>query len=437
MKIPKILAEKGVTEHDVLESNSNTYTPGFMQIYLRRSFPGKIKDMEDVQAQGSFLHEYIHYLQNITTPWGLYSSMVTYLRMVDTFKYIQETDVDIELPLTLDYGAKACRESEILSLGNGTNPFEEVPGSHVIDRSKKIVWHRNIKEIQGKKYQYIDLDIHCLDAEKHVRLGAFMIKESMAAMYQMQYDHTATHPDNDLPYNLIKIIAEQSFPNICNDDKKLITICYLSLFSLSPAVVLLEQLDFANQNPDIPSKVLLDDFIEKSKISINGADLVPVKVFFEDLVNRFEHILSKSLLQELDYIHESLSRIRLSKGVVPIIDTLYDSNFGEGTIQDLLDYVGVPYIYTINHEYHYPESVKTPGAPSNDMVSLIGMHAIYNYIVFPNEYRCCPLRYMCLNTDFDKDECFDAPWLGHECVMTVMGKLIGLDKKTIRWKKEC
>ena len=41
------------------------------------------------------------------------------------------------------------------------------------------------------------------------------IKESMAALYQMLIDETATHEEFDLPYNLIKIIAEQHFSARC------------------------------------------------------------------------------------------------------------------------------------------------------------------------------------------------------------------------------
>lgn len=32
-----------------------------------------------------------------------------------------------------------------------------------------------------------------------------------------------------------------------------------------------------------------------------------------------------------------------------------------------------------------------------------------------------------------KNECFDAPWEGHECTMTVMGKSIGIKPGKLIW----
>ena len=433
MKIPESILASGLTEQDVWQTLSNTYTPGFMQMHLRVHFTGLFKDMLSKEDQGSFFHEYVHYLQNLTTPWGLYTSMVCYLEMVDTYKFIQESTEPILLPLSIDFGEVANRKKEIIRIGNGQNPFRSVLGSLVIDRTQKIVWHRQLKDIGGKKYPYIILEIPCMDNIKSVNFGAYIIKESMAAMCQMLYDQSATHPEHDLPYNLVKILAEQSFPNIADDNKKLISICYLSLFSLSPAEVLFDQLDYANNNPHISGTELLEKFVSESRITINGKSGVSVVDFFEDIANRFEKILSSSLGLGLDYIHEAISRVRLSKGTCPIISAIYDESFGEDVIQGLIDHVGIPYIYTDYDEYHYPESVKEPGEASSDMVSLIGQHAIYQYMVHPNPYRCCPLYYMCKNSPFNKEECFDAPWKGHRCVMTVMGNHIGLDKKDIHW----
>lgn len=436
MKIPEFILASGVTEQDVWQTLSNAYTPGFMQMHLRVHFTGSFKDMLSKEDQGSFFHEYVHYLQNLSTPWGLYTSMVSYLEMVDTFKFIQESTEPISLPLSIDLSEEANRKEEIIRTGNGQNPFRSVYGSLVINRTQKIVWHRQMKDIGGKEYPYIVLDVPCMDTIKSVEFGAYIIKESMAAMCQLLYDPSATHPKYDLPYNLVKILAMQSFPNIADDNKKLIPICYISLFSLSPAEVLFNQLDYANRNPNISGLELFEKFVSESRIIINGTTSVGVVGFFEDIANRFERILSNSLRLELDYIHEAISRVRLSKGTIPILSAIFDESFGEDVIQDLIDHVGIPYIYTDYDEYHYPKPVKESGEASSDIASLIGQHAIYNYIVHPNPYRCCPLYYMCKNSSFHKDECFDAPWEGHQCVMTVMGNQIGLNKKDIHWSME-
>lgn len=433
MKLPDYLIEKGITEKEVLSVNSNTYTPGFMQIHLTVPFNGIFKDMVDVHHQGSFLHEYVHFLQNLTTPWGLYTSMVQYSVLVDTYAYIQR-ETDIKIPLIIDFDEKKREVMEIIRVGNGHNPFNCLIGSRHINRTIPIVWHRKLKKIGDKQYPYLVLDVPCDDAIKSIEFGAYMIKESMAAMYQMQFDPTATHDDNDLPYNIVKIIAEQSYPNIASDEKKLIAICYLSLFSLSPAEVLFEQLDYANTNPQLSGIELLERFVNESQICVNDNDYINVVDFYDDISRRFETVLQKNLQEELDYIHEAMTRSRLSNGIIPIISILYDTDMEEDDIQNLINFIGLPYIYTDYDEYHYPRSVKNENSASSDIIELIGSHALYNYLVHPNSLRCCPLRYMCKHSSFVKEECFDRPWLGQECIMTIMGSRLDLKSKNISWE---
>lgn len=169
---------------------------------------------------------------------------------------------------------------------------------------------------------------------------------------------SAKHEEYDVPYNLIKIFAEQHFPKIAADDKKLISICYISLFSLTPAQTLIDQLDFANRNPKYSGMELLEMFVNESTISINNNTKLSVVAFFDDIANRFEVTLAKSLRTPLDYIHEAISRVRLSGGIVPLVSALYAPNFDKDTVQTIIDHVGIPYVYTDFGEYYYPKSVK-------------------------------------------------------------------------------
>lgn len=47
-------------------------------------------------------------------------------------------------------------------------------------------------------------------------------------------------------------------------------------------------------------------------------------------------------------------------------------------------------------------------------------------------FRCCPLYYMCQGGEFEKVECFDAPWEGNECGFTIAGHF--LKEKKIFWE---
>jgi hypothetical protein len=48
-----------------------------LQIKLTNSFDGGLGRFSQKEL-GTFLHEYVHFWQNISTPWGLYMSIVQY-----------------------------------------------------------------------------------------------------------------------------------------------------------------------------------------------------------------------------------------------------------------------------------------------------------------------------------------------------------------------
>ena len=256
----------------------------------------------------------------------------------------------------------------------------------------------------------------------------------MAALYQMLIDETATHERYDLPYNLVKIIAEQHFSAIASDNIKLITICYISLFSLSPAEVLINKMAFANDNPDISAIELFEQFVNEDKINVKGKPM-SVCDFFDTLINTFKQVFSKSVKVEIDYIGEVLERIRPAKGFVPILTLITDSQpLSKERIKTLIDFLGMPYSYTDAGDFNLPPTSPSDSDKiSNDMLALIGHNALYTYLT--GLHKCgyvCPLHSFCEKQNGDKDECFDEPWNGNVCPMTIMGDLIHLKEKEVK-----
>ena len=50
------------------------YRTGCFHIYLAGSFDQDLNQMSQ-QDLGIFLHEYVHYLQNISTPYGIFEAV--------------------------------------------------------------------------------------------------------------------------------------------------------------------------------------------------------------------------------------------------------------------------------------------------------------------------------------------------------------------------
>lgn len=422
---------------ELLKAIAGSYQPGFMQIKLTHQFNEGLSGFT-LQQLGVFLHEYIHYLQNISTPWGLYMSMVQYKTIAKTYAHIKSSTDVIELPFKAST-PELERQWAIINVGRGHYPFDDEYKykCQIIDKNKKIIIRRNIEHIGEKKYPKISLDISFADgALRTIDLGALIINESMAAMYQMMIDPHATHENNDMPYNLIQILCEQYFPNIANDRKKLISICYISLFSMSPAEILLDQMNYASENPDISGVDLFDEFIDSSIIYDNRGRKSNIADFMDDLIERFKLILTQLLNCELDYIADILDKVRISKRLIPLLNIIYNEGLNPKLIEEMINVLDVPFTYNENGEHFLPKSIKEPSENASDMLVLIANSALYNYLVYPNEYRCCPLKFMCMQSSpiIEKDECYDFPWLGEKCPITGLCEYIGLKNKSFKWK---
>ena len=133
-----------------------------------------------------------------------------------------------------------------------------------------------------------------------VQLGAHIIKESMAALYQSLLDPDATH--DDVPYNLVKIIAKKHFPQTARDTEKLICCCHTSLDSMSPSSSLIEALQEAEDEPDMNGFELFDRYVHTKEVTTGKGVTKTMVDFFNDLVAGFKKMLGFNLVAPLDYI---------------------------------------------------------------------------------------------------------------------------------------
>lgn len=427
---------KQYNEQDVLNAIAGSYQPGFLQIKLTQSFDGGVGRFSQKDL-GIFLHEYIHFLQNISTPWGLYMSMVQYQTLAKTFAFIQESSQEIELPLRIS-DAELDRKWRIIKLGNGYYPFswEDEHICRKIDRSKDIVIHRTKEQIGSNQFPQITLDIFFQDGTmRSIELGAVIINESMAAMYQMMVDPTAAHENNDLPYNIVQILCEKHFPNIAGDRRKLISICYISLFSMSPAEVLFDQFDYANRHPSVSGETLFFEFVTNSKIESSDGVTLGVELFMDRLINMFKELLKKILDVELDYIEYVLERVRLSKHINPLLSVIHQEELTPALIESMVNVLGLPFTYNEDGQLFLPKSIKDPTKDSEDVMRLILHGALFKHITSPNPFYCCPLKPLCVKSvpPIEKDECFDFPWEGKECPITPLTDYIGMKRKLFKW----
>lgn len=404
-------------EHEYDKELKGAYKTGCFEIYLRGQFNPDLAQMS-TEDLGTFLHEYIHFLQNISTPWGIHAAIVRNNDFCE-FVHSMEDKEDIHLPyhFTPSTEQQLRRSWLQCSMGTGHLLFP-------IDRTAPTGYR--YEELEGfpiSMHQVL-LSLQSTYGErKELIIGATIIKESMAAMYQSLIDPDTTHPD--VPYNIIQFWCEKHFPNIAKDTKKLICLCYMSLFSLDPGFALMCELRNANANPELSGWQIFDEYIRHNVITNGKAVSIPD--FFNSLVEQYKQSLRGMLPCNLIFTNILLDRVKLENGIVPILNVIHTERFGLQNIQSLIEYLGIPFIHQLDGRQFYPQVVGIAHS-CQDVVVISGNAAMYNYFLNPNEHGgVCPFKYMC---DAEDDVCWDKPWRHDNCIFEC-----GMDSINVKGKK--
>jgi hypothetical protein len=395
------------------------YKTGCFEIALNCEFHANLESMR-IADLGTFLHEYVHFLQNISTPWGIYAGIVRNNDLCEMVHSMEPLD-EIRLPYKFEPSQEQSlhRQWFQCSAGTGHLPIR-------VDRSKDSAFcYRDIEGFPIAMHEVVFTVNDKMNTKVDIIIGATIIKESMAVMYQSLIDSDCITKHPDIPYNVIQIWCEKHYPNIAGDTKKLICLCYVSLFSLDPGFSLMLLLREANLHPEKNGIEFFNDFLRKYLIM--GGKKIKVSVFFNDLIEQYKLSLRRALPCDLEYIGLLLDRVKLEKGVVPILNVLNTENFGVENIRSLISYLGLPFMHQVDGKQFYT-LVDGRQHSFRDVIVIAGNAAMYDYFINPYQnYGQCPFRYMC---ERDEAECWDTPWTQKECIFEV-----GIESLKLKGKK--
>ena len=405
------------------------YSNSFFHIYVDGDFNPIVSKIPSQKDKGTALHEYTHYFQNIGTLWGLYSSIQNYEVIIE-FKKALVASKEIKRPFAFSLPEALERKNEYLKHGNGTMGYL---GWKLDTKSSIDIEFKEVL-INGRDQKQVNVSFTLNDGSiQTVQLGAHIIKESMAALYQSLLDPLAGH--DDVPYNLVRLIAEKHFPETAKDIRKLICCCHTSLFSMSPGSCLIDVLREAEYfQPQKNGFELFSKFLYSKEITTGKGEKKTIMTFFNDMVDGFKKMLGYNLVADLDYIDAVLERVRLNGKYYPFLSVLYEGDgiFSEDDFTELIGYYGIPYIQTSMYGIHHPQGRSDEGKEGSlDVLELIVQEALYSSFVEQKHTYCCPLYYMCQGSPYEKPECFGNPWEGGLCSYRIVSDSLGLDKKRV------
>ncbi len=399
------------------------YRTGCFHLYFDGYFDPDLNKMSRTDL-GTFLHEYVHFLQNISTPYGIFEASALNEAAVETFIDIEPKN-EIELPYDAPQSKMLKARLEWLQVMDGQRINSSDKYTQV-DENKNILWGVTKQSIAGREGHLAALEFYDKTGKTHHRfIGARDIKEAMAAAYQSLIDTDAKHPD--IPYNLLRIFCKQTFPVVGNDVKKFICLCYTALFSLEPAYHFINLCHKAEDEKDKTGFQFFDEYLTDHKVMVRGK-WITVWEHFNGMLEQYRQSIEGLIRCEMPYINSLLESVRLENGNVPLLNVINtDSPFSVDNIQALVRALGIPYMHAQNRGWFFPSM---DGVGASDVVKLVGDTWLYQFLINSDKgKKCiCPLVLMCGQKG---TYCYDQPWLERKCAFELLGDEIGLKNKKI------
>lgn len=249
---------------DRKEKDNHSYYPSFLYMdVITPDYIGAITSIPmDERTEAAYLHEYIHYLQDITTVSGL-AKIET---IVDQIKWAVNLNGKLKIPLkpelTFSYNMKPNFYSKKLSGGQMYYKKNGVPLYPTIAKITGL----ELKEVScpmpfgvKKKLPALALlkfrDINGFDYKFEVGEGA--ISESMAYLIENQLYPNVLPSKDGIPYRVVDKIIDYCCGNLQLDKLAIIALCDVCLMHPFPGVALFHMVEILKKKSGTVTPALI------------------------------------------------------------------------------------------------------------------------------------------------------------------------------------
>lgn len=354
----------------LFDSTLGYYLPSFLYIYTEEHIDFENFEANPSETKGTFMHEYCHYLQDISTTYGYHN-----------FVYILQEMIQKIFPGDENNGQILNDNRNIYGLCNGDKNVDDI-----------IFYINSIKIEKGDElFEYV---IVRYNGCKEFQFGNSCIAESMAYLVERRLYKTKERFD-EFPYNICEKICEKEYPEFSENKIWIMALCELSLLEMAGGVFFIRTLRFMKEKKFMPCNVAdIENFInEHFNIGFRGKRGV--------LESLLENIYPKTMLNFKSIQIWILSRFEKGcyyrekcKCFISKVLSERDSGYRFGFWQQILDEFGAPNVVDGNGEV--VQGAYWNGEQINLGYMLAPM-AIYQLLNHCGQYekKACPLSKIC------------------------------------------
>ena len=270
-----------------------------------------IRNMSDSDF-AVFFHEYIHFLQDITSFYG-------YMGIYDHGEYMRRAINDIykmpkqfKVPLTLeDNGDFTQLNKDIATFSLGDQSDLEFV---VIKDASKDIFIESFQLTDTFTIPELHVKAVTNNGPEEITVGAYAIRENMA--YLLERKCTSKYKRSyDYPYQIVEIIANSLCPGKLSEED-LIALCDVSLQCSVPGYGLYQLLTAIKKGQlTIKSPEDLYDFLFSKKTVFLGREMTMHNALVEAARQASDHLLSYVRIDNLSKDYEDWVTFTLSAGV--------------------------------------------------------------------------------------------------------------------------
>lgn len=400
-----------------------------------------VEEMND-SSFGTFIHEYVHYIQHITTLFGIRMCTMFHRISIIYRKYIEERKT-VTLPLRISEIDKNC-QAFIEHWGN-------VSGSKSCGHNVDGV-DITIEDIENAKVQNTAVKISSYDFEndriyeKDIQFGYICVIESMAHLIQQCFvEENVNHPV--VPYLSAEHIIHEIYPQIYNDKKLIASICFCALHWDNPGVGFFEVVEIAKANPNLDG-IELYRHIARDYAIKNKEGVMPRFRLIQEFLEDFKLYLSLLLGTKLDYYQNVINSCIKEAGSSSskLLEVIYNEDLNDRykIFTILTNTYGYPFIEARNAVFLPNSSFgNSPAKPYLETSVLVGWELLITRFLEEKENKACSRLPFCQAGIYLQPEkcavtekCTNTPWLKKEvCIFTQCLKYFRFDNKTFEESK--
>lgn len=400
-------------DYDILNGKCSKYETNHLHMYVDDCIDLENLDNMTLSAYATFVHEYIHYIQHITSLYGIRMSDM-YNRIFAKYRDYIRSNEEINIPL------KLWETDE--QINRFISHFNKIEGTKTIDFniSDIEIDERKIAIAEKKKTA---VWIGCYDFENDkvdehgFQFGHRCVIEGMAHVIQSIINNNVSH--NIIPYHAVELVIGKIMPDIAHDKKIITSIC-LSLLWSNPGVGFFKVLELFKQHPNWPGKDLYQSIIRNYAVSYKGEEM-PFYRLLNKFSNDFKGSLEALIGTDLEYYSQVINNCisDCNKYHHRLIDILYDSDISDREVfkEELLNHYGYP---LIDGENQSVLPLKMEGGKISaykESAILYGIELIMVRLLAYKKGKVCKRYPICSSTMFIEDakcdateECLSSQW---------------------------